>query len=83
MDAPYPPEWLMERNAIHLPVVGQPIVAAYNLGPDTPPNNQTLVRGSSVYCCHCKLILRFGLLWSGVERTCIGGHLVGQHRILE
>ncbi len=45
MDAPYPPEWLMERNAIHLPVVGQPIVAAYNLGPDTPPNNQTLVRG--------------------------------------
>jgi hypothetical protein len=57
MDAPYPPEWLMERNAIHLPVVGQPIVPAYNLGPDTPPNTQTLVRSCYFYINFCFLYL--------------------------
>jgi hypothetical protein len=43
VDAYWPPEWQVEHNIFHFPVVCQPIVAAYNLGPDAPPNNQTLV----------------------------------------
>jgi len=42
-DAQYPPEWLSAHNAIHLPVLAQPIVAAYNLGSSAPANGQALV----------------------------------------
>jgi hypothetical protein len=44
IDAAYPPAWQEAYDVVHLPVVGQPVVIAYNLHDHAPAGNQTLVR---------------------------------------
>jgi hypothetical protein len=44
MDAAYPADWQEANNVIHLPVVGQAIVIAYNLAGSPTGVNATLVR---------------------------------------
>jgi ABC-type phosphate transport system substrate-binding protein len=43
MDAAYPADWQEANNVIHLPVVGQAIVIAYNLAGSPAGVNDTLV----------------------------------------
>lgn len=43
MDAAYPADWQEANNVIHLPVVGQAIVIAYNLAGSPTGVNDTLV----------------------------------------